>query len=281
MQTILTATDFSETGNNAVNYAAWLALLSKSKLILFHAYHTPLLVSEFPIVTTIEDFPLEEESNEQLSLMVNHIKNRFGGILEVEYLSIAGFASDEITEIAKAKNINLVVIGTHEPEGSDKYFDNNTIDILKHTDFPTLIIPKKWEFKKIDTIVFATDFIKTKNKSILNPLLEIATLFDSKILIYNTEGENIKYSLKEIVHEGIELEETFETLRHSLSLSTNENIADSIMSFAEVNNAGIIVMIKRHHNFLHRLFSESNTEQMALKTKVPLLILRENTINNH
>jgi|ERR1019366_264633 nucleotide-binding universal stress UspA family protein len=277
MKTILAATDFSKTGNNAVNYAASLALTIKSKLIVFHAYHSPIVVSETPITITAEDFMLEEKSNEQLDLMVDHIIKKFGTILEVEYISIAGFASNEITDIAKEKNIDLVVIGTHETEKYGKHSDNNTLEILKHNFLPILIIPDKVEFNKIDSIVYATDFITIKDKSVLQPFIEIVSLFNSKILIYNTQGNNTQYSLSELAAEGIELEETFENLRHSYSLSTNKNIINSMIEYAKTNQCGMITMVKRHHNLFHRIFTASNTEQMALQTTLPLLILREAT----
>jgi hypothetical protein len=34
-------------------------------------------------------------------------------------------------------------------------------------------------------------------------------------------------------------------------------------------------MIKRHHTLIDQLFTKSNTKQMALHTKFPLLILHE------
>lgn len=281
MKTILTATDFSKTGNNAVNYAANLALVTRSKLILFHAYYEPILVSEVPFTTTIEDFQLEEKSDEQLDLMVKHIQNIYGSDLEVEYISISGKAASEIESLAKEKDIDLVVIGTHETEEYNKQFGNNTIDILKHSSIPILIIPNNYEFQLINTIVYATDFIKNENGSMLNPLLEIATLFDSKILIYNTEGKKRHYTLTELAEAGLELEETFENLRHSYSLSTNENIVESIIEFAEMNHTEIIAMTRRHHNLFQRIFTESNTEKMAIKTKIPLLILRDEKNKDH
>lgn len=281
MKTILTATDFSKTGNNAVHYAANLALVTKSKLVLFHAYHTPQLISEAPIVTTSEDFQLEEKSDEQFELMANHIQKIYGSDLEVEYISISGKAPDEIEHIAKQKKIDLVVIGTHETDEYNQNFGNNTVDILKHNHLATLIIPGDCEFQIVNSIVYATDFIKNKNKSLADPLLELATLFDSKILIYNTEGKKIQYSLTGLVEAGIELEEMFENLKHSYSLSRSENIVDSIIEFAEMNQAEIIAMTRRHHNFFQRLFTESNTEQMAIKTKIPLLILSEEKNMNY
>lgn len=280
MKTILTATDFSETGNNAVNYAANLALVTKSKLILFHAYHSPELISEVPLITTTEDFQLEEKSNEQFDLMVSYFMKCYGSDLDVEYISISGFAPDEITDIADKKNIDLVVIGTHGSEDGIGHFWNNTIEILRHIHYPVLIIPKKWEFQVNDTIVYATDLLKIEDKSILTPFLEIAALFDSKILVYNTNGDKTRYSLQELIGEGIELEDIFQNLNHSFSISTNENIVESIIEFTELNKSGLIVMIKRQHNLFHRLFSKSNTEQMALKTKMPILILREDESAN-
>lgn len=49
MKTILAATDYSKTSLNAVDYAINLAKFKQSKVVLFHAYHPPIITSDVPI----------------------------------------------------------------------------------------------------------------------------------------------------------------------------------------------------------------------------------------
>ena len=275
MKTILVPTDFSETGTNAVNYAAELAELTKSKLVLLHVYHVPVIIPN--AVDVAEDIQLEEKSNEQLKLIAESITKKPGKILQVEYLSTPGFASDEIIELSKEKNCDLIVMGAQRARAGDinKFFGSNTVEVMKRSQCPVLIIPDKAKFQKIDKILFAADYIVIKNESVFDPLLEIAALFDSEILVFNMDDSRVHPTFAEVVEEEAKLEYTFRNLKHSYWFSEHKNIVDAINQFADANHAVMITMIKRHHNLFREIFAESTTKQMTFCPHFPLLILQE------
>lgn len=277
MKTILVPTDFSDVSANALNYAANLAQFTKSKLLLFNVYHVPMIVSEVPFVLTMDDIQLEEASDEQMGLIVEELQKKYGKNLDVEYLSSQGFASDEITDLAKEKNCDLIVMGTKGMEGSTNFWGGNTVDVIKHTHCDVLVIPEKAEFKKIDKIVFAFDYKFIKDSSLFRNFLELASLFDSEILIFNMQDSRVHPAAdKEL--EGIKLEHVFENVKHKYVFSEHENIVDAINTFADVNNAEMICMIRKSHNLFQQILSKSNTKRMALHTHLPLLILHEQTV---
>lgn len=276
MKTILVPTDFSDIATNAINYAARLAVYTKSKLFLFHAYHVPMIVSEVPFVLTSEENQLEEKSNEQMKLIVEDLQKKYEGRLEIEYLSVPGFTSDEIVDIAKHRNCDLIVMGTKGADESTRFLGSNTVDVMKHTECNVLIIPDKVKFQKIDKIVFAFDYKTIKNKSVFDPLTELASLFNSEIMIFNIEDSRIQPSTEK-ASEGIKLEHVFENLKHTYWFSEHENIADAIQEFAINNHAVMITMIRRSHNLFQQILTKSNTKHMALYSQLPLLILHEQT----
>lgn len=276
MKTILVPTDFSDIATNAINYAAKLAVYTKSKLFLFHAYHVPMIVSEVPFVLTSEENQLEEQSNEQMKLIVEDLQKKYENRLEIECLSVPGFTSDGIVDIAKDRNCDLIVMGTKGAGGSNRLLGTNTVDVIKHTHCNILVVPDKVKFQKIDKIVFAFDYKIIKNSSVFNPLIELASLFNSEIMIFNIEDSRVQPTTEKAL-EGIKLEHAFENLKHTYWFSEHENIVDAINEFAVNNHAVMITMIRRSHNLFQQILSKSNTKLMALYSQLPLLILHEQT----
>jgi nucleotide-binding universal stress UspA family protein len=278
MKAILVPTDFSETADNAIDYAANLAVFIKSKLILFHVFSIPVLVSEIPLTTTPEDEQLEERSNGQLKIIAEAIRKKHDPNLIVEFLSTAGSVSAEISNTAKENNCDLIVMGTHGLAGMNRFFGSDTAEVIKHTGSDVLVIPREVKFIKIDKIVLTLDFRALQNVSVFNPLIELASLFDSEIMILNVEDNQIHNALEK-EEEGIHLEKIFKNIKHTYWFNEQKNMADAINEFATDKHAVMIVMIKRHHNLLEQLFTQSNTKVMALHTHLPLLVLQEEADN--
>lgn len=276
MKTILVPTDFSDIATNAINYAARLAVYTKSKLFLFHAYHVPMIVSEVPFVLTSEENQLEEQSNEQMKLVIEDLQKKYENRLEIESLSMPGFTSDEIVDIAKSRNCDLIVMGTKGAGGSGRLLGTNTVDVIKHTNCNVLVVPEKVKFQKIDKIVFAFDYKTIKNSSVFDPLTDLASLFNSEIMIFNIEDSRVQPTTEKAI-EGIKLEHVFENLKHTYWFSQHENIVEAINEFAVNNHAVMVSMIRRSHSLMYQLLSKSNTKLMALYSQLPVLILHEQT----
>ncbi|MBK8845670.1 MAG: universal stress protein [Bacteroidetes bacterium] len=119
MQTILCPVDFSASSENAVRYAVQLNQVLKSKIILMHAYMTPVLYSDVaPFVASLDFETLQSEAYESLKKFCNKVvgdteKN-------VELLIQQGLPSARIIEIAiEKKRIWLLWVLPAPPQQSD------------------------------------------------------------------------------------------------------------------------------------------------------------------
>ena len=101
MQTILLAVDFSPASRNAAVFAAELAKLLHTKLLLFHAYMLPTPISEVPYAMVTVD-NLQRENEEQIKKEADWVHDNYG--LEVEWLvREVGSGTREVVENALAK----------------------------------------------------------------------------------------------------------------------------------------------------------------------------------
>ena len=83
MKTLLAPTDFSVISLIALDYAVELAKLSDAKLIIFHAYHAPLIISEVPVVMPLPE-EIEKDSFKQMKKIEKNLQHKPGGKLKIE-----------------------------------------------------------------------------------------------------------------------------------------------------------------------------------------------------
>lgn len=270
MKAILAATDFSKASGNAVSYAAQLAKLSNSKLILLHVYSIPI-VADVPVVLPVWD-DLEQDFTKALERQRIALIHKHGTDFPIECVCRMGYSVEEIVnQISKDLNVDLVVMGMRGADYlTEKLIGSETTKLIKKSDCPVLVINEKVKFKKLKSIVLAYDYEKKINKNVLNPLKEFAQLFNSKVMVLNVVNEKEKYS-----RVGVGVEHFIQNLNHTYHTIKNEDVISGLDTFIKDNKADMIVIISRKHTFLRTIFRESNTKKMAFHTSIPLLALHE------
>ena len=96
MKTILVPTDFSNISKNAINYAVELAKLTKSKIILFHAFYVPIVTTDVMVIPPMEE--IEESNLSVLKKIEKAIYKKHGKKVIVECKCKYGFPVDEINQ---------------------------------------------------------------------------------------------------------------------------------------------------------------------------------------
>jgi nucleotide-binding universal stress UspA family protein len=137
MKTILFPTDFSDNAIHASQYAGMLARRYDAKVILLNIYViTVPVVSEFQLTYDTDSMILQrgKDAEQNLQLFADKFIINTGLHLEqitqmVEY----GLVSDVIIEIAKKKNVDLIVMATKGSpmsrlDYSQKYTNQSTSD---------------------------------------------------------------------------------------------------------------------------------------------------------
>lgn len=275
MKSIIVATDYSKTALNAVKYAAELAVRTKSKLILFHAFHAPIIMSEVPVVIPSID-EMEKDCLKELTKIEKNLKVKFGIKLKIEKQVKCGLAVDAIIELAKTTEAELVVMGMQGAGYvTEKLTGSTTTSLIQKANFPVLTINEKGKYKAIKKIVLACDYIQIKNVEVLEPLKKFAQLFKAHVFILTIlNKKDSQPTISEAVA-GIKLEKALEELNHSFHYLKNDDIVDGLNEFAETNKIDLNVMIPRKHSFFKNIWKEPTTKKMAFHTHIPLLTLHE------
>jgi nucleotide-binding universal stress UspA family protein len=271
MQTILLPVDFSPASRNAAVFAAELAKLLGSKLLLFHAYMLPTPISEVPYAMVTVD-NLQKENEESIRKEADWIHDNYA--LEVEWLVRIGIASDEIKTLTKERDIGLIVMGMKGAGGLDKIIGSTTTNVSRKVKTPVLVIPHDAVYTPVKHITYASDFTYRTSTQLFNPLLELARAFGAKTYILfvrqghggNTDQETAGKKNSEIIFEGYE---------HEYVTIEEPSVNQGISKYIQQHSSQLLVMVAHKHTFLERVFSKNHTTVMAYETHVPLLILQD------
>lgn len=274
MKTILVPTDFSRISNNAVDYAAKLALVSNAKLILLNVYHIPAVATEVPVV--IPDIEsMEKDSQAKLQDIQKRLSLSFGKSLLVEAVRKCGFAAEEISLYADSVKPDLVVTGiTGTNYLSEIVFGSVATSLVAISHYPVMLIGEGIEFKAPQKIILACDYNELENATVIAPLLKLVRSFKSHLYLLNVEQElEPAVPAGEIVSGFMRLEQALKGVNHSFHFIGNENIRDGVNEFVSMTEGDIVAMMPKKHGVLEKLFKESTTKQMAFHSKVPVYTL--------
>lgn len=269
MQTILVPVDFSPVSRNASVYAAELARIFNSRLLLFHAYMLPTPVSEVPYVMVTAD-EMQKENEAFLKKEADQLQATYG--VQVEYLVRIGIASDEIRELIAEQSADLVVMGMKGAGGIDKIIGSTTTNVIRKVKIPVLIIPHDAGYKPIQHITYASDFSYKTNINLFTPLLKIAKTLGARIHILNVQKNVVK---AEELAGRTSTEKVFNGYDHEFVNIVDQSVTHGISEYLQQQDSQVLVMVAHAHTFFERIFSKSTTTAMAYETKIPLLVLQD------
>jgi nucleotide-binding universal stress UspA family protein len=274
MKTILVPTDFSNLSHNAIDYAVELSKPFNSRVVLFHAYHVPVVNSEMS-VNLPSEVELEKDIKESLRKIEKNILDKNGKGISVETICKQGFAVDVISEYTRDNKVDLIVMGTQGGGFvTEKVLGSVTSSLIKRSKCPVLVVGKDMKFEGIKNVLLAYDYHEIKD-SVLNPLKELVVSFKAHVfLLHVNQKLELVPSPKEAI-EGIKLDHLLEGISHSFNYAESEDVAAGFNRFAKEKNADITVLISREHSVLWNLFHEANTKKMAFHSVIPFMALHE------
>lgn len=278
MKKILLTTDFSENSWNAIFTALKLYANVKCKFYIVHAYEPSALNLMGKksqqrlglIYDSLSKYAEQELQGILKYLEINHQNpnHSFTAISKPETLEEA------VTMVIAENDIDLLITGTQGATGAKEVFlGSNTVKILHAIKkIPVLAVPTGFNFQKLKTIIFATDFMMSFKKNELIYLQELASLWNAEIeVIYVavtydlTENQNNNKSILEKRFKGLDY--------HFKEVPFNTSVSKSIDTYTEGKNAAILGIIRHQHTFWEKVIGEPIVKKIAFHSAIPVLFL--------
>lgn len=275
MKNILLPTDFSENAWNAIKYAISMYADEECNFTLLNTYYATPPAHDVIVSNYWDTF--EKDSKFGLDKTLKRIEDKLdlkGS--NCKQITRYGMIGGTIGTIADEENIDLIVMGTKGASGiKEVLMGSNTARVINNVNVPIIAVPARSVYQVPSSILLATDYKELENIEVLKPLKEIATKFDSELLILNILKNERKMVGIDEAMEGFALHGYFEPLKHSYDVSNNDNPEDGINEFASKYAVHMIAMVKRDHPFFESIFSHSVSKKLAFHTDVPLLVMHE------
>jgi nucleotide-binding universal stress UspA family protein len=271
MKTILVPTDFSSAAQQAADFAAALCRELKTKLILFHAYLLPVTVGEMPFVMVTGE-ELQKSTEAGLKKEADRISTT--SEIQIESVGRMGIALDEIKDLVKERNIDLVVMASKETEGLDRIFGSTTNAAINSISKPLLIIPETAVFNGFSKISYASDFHFQDSLECFELLLYFVRHFNARLSILHVQKGGRALTGDQEAGKS-RLESIFGEIDHDYHLIEYPEFEKGIVSYLEKEKADLLVVVAREHNFFERIFGHHTSQDLSVKTHLPLLILHD------
>ncbi|MFY9310835.1 MAG: universal stress protein [Bacteroidia bacterium] len=274
MKTILIPTDFSDASKNAIDYGVKLAKEKNAKLVLLHVFHIPVVATDDPVLMPSFE-QIEDDSQLFLKETENKLRAMYGFTNPIESISKPGFLIDEIDDLVKEKNLDLIIMGiTDAGKLAELVISSNSIGVIKKINCPTIIVPSGAVYRPIQTIVFACDIEHTESLSAIGQVKQFVNIFNARLMIFNmVKNTEDKERERVLFHE--KFAGLFAGVEHSINITEGDDLITAINTFIDINNADLLIMLPQKHTFFWQLFNESSTKKMAFHSHIPLLAIHE------
>lgn len=272
MKTLIVPTDFSDNAMHALRYACMLNAKLNGRIILFHSYAVPVLSTDMAYEIMPPDEELKKISRGALKNQKEQIAAEFPG-MPFETVIEAGYAEDEITNLAKTKEADFLVMGTQGASGlREALIGSITASVMEDATCPVIAVPEKAIVNRLNKIVFATDYALNDFENV-SKITAIAKPFNAEIiLLHVSSGELDKayeFAAIETFKERITEENKYE--RVSFKLLESRDVLDGLNFYLDEIRADMLVMSMHHRTFFQKMFNRSKTKKMAFHTHIPLL----------
>jgi nucleotide-binding universal stress UspA family protein len=274
MKTILVPTDFSNNANNALKYANDFATAINNKIILLHSYLP--LVGKYNMIAGIvaEDIAIQKKSSEK---NLEKISSKYVKVPNSHLVKI-GDTVDEIIDAAEKSKSQIIIMGTHGSSGLKRIlFGSNTSEVISRSTVPLLAVPQRYRYKKINTIVYATDLNNTINE--LKRIIPIAKQLDATIEVLNLNySYNLNEDKKQVVEKKIKALSYKKIKMVEQKATIEQTMIEQIKKYLVKTKPQLLVMFPEDKAWFDKLFISSKTEELANQIKLPLLSIRKKSV---
>jgi nucleotide-binding universal stress UspA family protein len=278
MKKIVLTTDFSENAWNAIFTALKIYADVDCHFYLLHAYEPSTLnllgIKSQQRLGVIYD-SLSKHSEQELEEMFNYFEiNHKNPKHKFTTVSKSKTLEEAVKDIVNQNDADVLIMGTQGATGVKEVFlGSNTVKVLKTIkNIPIFTIPSGFNFQKLHTIIFTSDFTKPFNNNELSQIIELAILWKAQIEIVNVA---VEFNLNDTqnINKAI-LKERFAGLDYQFKNVPFEiNISHSIDAYVGNKNSCILSIIRHQHTFWEKIIGEPVIKKIAFHSNIPVIFL--------
>ncbi|OED39973.1 hypothetical protein AB832_03740 [Flavobacteriaceae bacterium (ex Bugula neritina AB1)] len=278
MKRILVPTDFSNNAYSALFYATRLFQHQPCQFYILNTFQveTPILTSR--IDTSKGDLlyrKLSAKSEDGLKEIYHAIVRDTENLEHIfETISVSKDLTETINKTIKTKEIDLVVMGTKGVTGASSIFmGSNTVKAIQRVkECQILMVPDQYDFEKPLEIAFPTDFRRFYLEEELKPLIDVASLFGSKIRVFHIHEREKLDDVQD--YNYATLKKYLKDLTHTMHwIAKSDQKAKLINDFIDQLKINMLVMVNYRHSLIEGITHEPVIKKIGFHPSVPFLVI--------
>lgn len=271
MKNIIVPTDFSENADKALDFALTLANKFKATLHIVHAYNSSPQAGHLGNLDRV----LKEDSEQEMNKFLKATKDSVPFEIDIQGRCRKGYANEVIIDDAEDVKADLIVMGTLGASSIGKKIMGSTAsNVIKNSTIPVLAIPLHVEYADLNNLVVALDALSIKNPKVLDPMISIAQKLNLNIDLVHVSNDKIHTEIDPAIKDYL--------IGASVSFTYNKvhsnDVLSGIMDFANEKGNSLLCMISHQRSWFENLFHSSVSQQVALQSTLPLLVIKNTTV---
>jgi nucleotide-binding universal stress UspA family protein len=273
MKQIVVAVDFSKNSIHALEYAVTFAAAIKGAVTMVWVDKPESEDSLYENETS----EYRSEAKSRMEELVKEYSKKLNG--NISYKLRKGKIYKEIANQAKYSDAYIIIAGSHGVSGFEAFWiGSNANKIVTYSPCPVLTIRVDFTIKKgIKKIVLPIDNTSTTRQKV--PFtVELAKLFKSEVHILELQSSTLKSVRAKVNSYTKQVEEylTKNDVKFLTQEIDTENITTSTVSYAEENNADLIVIMTEQDT--SNVWLGKYAQQMVNNAQVPILTVHPKEI---
>lgn len=274
---LLSTTDFSDNSAAALRFAIQIsAQRTDVELTFFHSYHVlkPSAFSE----AQFEAYEKEKatEIQQQLETFVSNIFTELGVIPgNVKYVIKESVVADSnVVNYAEKEGFDVVCVGARGAGTIEKILGTNTINIINKSSIPVIAVPVDYTFKPVENVLYASDFADIDEE--LEKVIGFTRPLSGKVEVLHFSFPS---EADERNKEALRKQQLYPEYPLSFTVVPNnalKPLVTNIKNYVEEAQPDLLVMFTNpNKSFIEKILFAGNTEDVALQTKIPLLVYKK------
>jgi nucleotide-binding universal stress UspA family protein len=268
MKKFLVPVDFSLPSESAAEYAIEMTKdIPGAEIILYHVYKNDI----FSLLKNSEDDSQKKATDADLKIIKDFLKNSPNQKIIIE--SEEGSFIDNISKYVLSNDIDMVIMGiSGHSIMANVNIGNDTVNMISNISTPIMVIPPGLKFKKVNNVLFASDFKDVARKTPFESLKKVLDFFNAKLNILNVDSEHyIELSEAYKIERG-EMESKLKSYNPEFFFLRSFDFLEGIVSFADTKETDVIITVPKKEGFINQLF-KIYTRKLALETNKPVVAI--------
>jgi len=284
---VMIPVDFSDYSIRACEFGFKMAKLMTAKVVILHAYYSPV----FSIAQLTETLSYDIYENEAVKQIIKKAEADVENLVNLlkrkmqknELPSVKfscelkeGVPEDAILAYAKDHEPSLIVMGTRGKDQKEADFIGSvTAEIIDRSRVPVLAVPENMSLFDKDmvyNVAFASGFDQ-KDLLAFDKMMQFLKPFNIKVFLTHIQPRKDKNYSKEQV-QGIEsyFSKNYEGFNFEFLSIKEEHLLTGLQTVIQDKNIGLLVLNSRKRNLFTHLFNPSVAHKMIFHSDTPMLV---------